>query len=966
MPHVLLVLLLGTPAALFAGGSAFRTLVVVNTNSADSVELGNYYAAAHGIPAHHICRLGVATNLATVNSNEFQSLLRSPITNHIAANGLAGQIDFLVLCQDIPTRVRNVEGVSASLFYGFKNAPGYNEGGIGCNLPDYAFNTFYRAERAFRSADSWNATNGWVAFHLIASNLATAKLVVDRGAAAQSSFPAAAAYLFIQGDAPRGVREQLFPNTQFSFASLPGLPAACTIGTYYTTLSGQTNVIGYHDGYGTIAGLIRTNNTWLSGTYADHMTSYGGRIENFTNATGHSTILDWMGIGATASYGTVAEPCNYLEKFPDPLMALYYARGFTIGESYAMAVAAPYQGLFAGDPLAAPFAAPPAISVTAPVPYQIVSGTVPVPAAATAHANGVPAAALDLYVDGRFHAHLASLGPTPGNILSVAVAGRTNSAIVAASGTLCDAVAALAEAVNADPDQMVSASAFGDRLELIYENFDHEGDNLPVSAFVSTGTASALTLGVGLAANRLVPSVYSAREHVALSTHTTNGANAGDTLTNIITLADGAAVTNVLVATQDESARNLLERLRTAINTHTTLMAANGVFYDRLSSAPNTFGAWFARTPGPDGRRIQIDFFVHAVSNSSGLKTNSSFSSRMDDNEGDLRPRASVLFHVRPTNDVLAAMASVDTTTLSDGLHVLDFVAQDGSAVAAQSRLSLPLLVANTSRVLSVSSAHGTGTPPVGTHFHPPGAVLTNSVSTPEASGGTQLVCTGWAMAGHDPAGGSAAQFEMTVTNHASLVWLWTTNYWLDTEAGPHGAVDAADAWQPAGVVTQITASADPYYHFAHWTGSVSGTNNPLALWMDAPKAVQADFGETLAASNTPHWWLAAHGWTSDFDEAATRDAEPDGFFTWQEYIADTDPTNAASHPRVGSIATDGPAPVLAWPFSTGRIYQIHRADDLVVGPWITQELSLGSGEWTDTNPPPAGRRFYRIAPRLP
>jgi len=116
-----------------------------------------------------------------------------------------------------------------------------------------------------------------------------------------------------------------------------------------------------------------------------------------------------------------------------------------------------------------------------------------------------------------------------------------------------------------------------------------------------------------------------------------------------------------------------------------------------------------------------------------------------------------------------------------------------------------------------------------------------------------------------------------------------------------------------------------------------------------------------------PEWWLAAYGWTNDFDAAATNDAEPDGYFTWQEYVADTDPTNAASRPQLAYLETwQTNAPVLTWPFSTGRLYQIHYCEDLVLGAWITQQLALGVGEWTDTNAPPATGRHYRLAPQLP
>ena len=962
------------PALAFAGGGPFNVLVVVNTNSADSVELGNYYAAAHGIPAHHVCRLGIATNLATLATNEFYALVRNPVTNHIAANGLSGQIDYLVLCMHVPTRVRDVEGVDASLFYGFKNAPSYWEAGF-CNLPANTSNEYFRAERSFRSADGLNDTNGFVAFHLVASNLPAAKLVVDRGVAAQSSFPSSAMQLYMVGYIGRYVREVLFANAQFSFTALPGLAPACELGPYRQNMTGQTNVVGYQDGYANIPGAVATGNVWLAGAYADHLTSYGGRITaNLTNASEQSTVLDWMGIGATASYGTVTEPCAYTEKFPDPLMAFFYARGFTIGESYFMAVEAPYHGLFAGDPLAAPFAAPPETTVLSHVPYQIVAGTVPVQVSVAARSNGVPAAQLDLYLDERYFTNLAALGPTRNNKLSVVVGSRTNTATVtAADDTLFEAVAALADAVNADGGSAVSARAFGDRLELIYKNFDFAGDHLPVSASVSTGTASVLTLGVGLAATNLHPSVYRARKQILLYAHT-NGvyspyANAGDTVTCTLTLTNGVAVTNVVVATANETMPAILERLMAAINSNATLMATNGVVYDRLVQAGHVLnqGTLFARTPGPVGATNRVEYVVAPVVTNYGLRTNFNFSGFLDDNPDDVRPRANVLFHVRPTNGVLAATASVDTAVLADGEHVLDFIARDGSAVAAQSRLSLPLLVANTSCVLTVSSAYGAGSPPAGIHWHSPGAVLTNAIAAPAPAGGTQLVCTGWTMVGNQPLSGTGTNFAMTLTNHAELTWLWTTNYWLDTEAGAHGSVNVADAWQPAGATTQITAAADAYYHFTDWTGSVAETNNPLDLLLDAPKAIQANFAETLAASNVPQWWLAQYGWTNDFDAVATNDAEPDGFFTWQEFVADTDPTNAAAYPQMTYIETwQTNAPILTWPASTGRLYEIHWCDDLVDGEWTPLPLGLGSNAWTDTNPPPATGRYYRIAPQLP
>ncbi len=269
--------------------------------------------------------------------------------------------------------------------------------------------------------------------------------------------------------------------------------------------------------------------------------------------------------------------------------------------------------------------------------------------------------------------------------------------------------------------------------------------------------------------------------------------------------------------------------------------------------------------------------------------------------------------------------------------------------------------------LLTVVSAHGESVPPAGIYTNLLGTVLSNSVSVPAAGGGTQLVCLGWTLTDHEPAAGGETNFVFTVTNHAVLTWLWTTNFWLETSAGSHGLVEPDDSWQPANQPALLTATPDRYYHFDHWTNSASGTNNPFALIMDIPKSAHAVFAENLAIHDTPEWWLAEYGWTNDFDAAALADDEPDGFPTWQEYVADTIPTNELSYPRIASIAAEGTnAPVVAWLASTGRAYQVHFSDAFPAGPWATQELSIGVGEWADTNPPLPPWRVYRLAPLRP
>ena len=59
---------------------------------------------------------------------------------------------------------------------------------------------------------------------------------------------------------------------------------------------------------------------------------------------------------ATGSYGTVVEPCNFIQKFLNPGILMFdYLRGDRLIEAYWKSVEQPGQGIFIGEPLASPF-----------------------------------------------------------------------------------------------------------------------------------------------------------------------------------------------------------------------------------------------------------------------------------------------------------------------------------------------------------------------------------------------------------------------------------------------------------------------------------------------------------------------------------------------------------------------------------------------------------------------------------
>jgi len=102
-------------------------------------------------------------------------------------------------------------------------------------------------------------------------------------------------------------------------------------------------------------GLIINESDPQSVAVTDHLTSFGGQLKK-AGQGGQMSILRWLEAGATGSFGTVVEPCNFVQKFPDTRFFLpYYFRGNTLVEAYWKSVAWPGEGLFIGDPLARPW-----------------------------------------------------------------------------------------------------------------------------------------------------------------------------------------------------------------------------------------------------------------------------------------------------------------------------------------------------------------------------------------------------------------------------------------------------------------------------------------------------------------------------------------------------------------------------------------------------------------------------------
>jgi hypothetical protein len=190
---------------------------------------------------------------------------------------------------------------------------------------------------------------------LAGATTAEALALVDRGVASDGTFPAGTAYLVRTSDPLRSVRWEAMEQTAEDWDHAPdGLSVVYRDGSgggAAETVASTNGVLLYLTGLASVP-FVATNG-YVPGAVADHLTSYGGIL---TGSSGQMSVLRWLEAGVTASFGTVVEPCNYTEKFPDAgiLLDAYY-RGATVLEAYWRSVAWPGEGIFVGEPLARPW-----------------------------------------------------------------------------------------------------------------------------------------------------------------------------------------------------------------------------------------------------------------------------------------------------------------------------------------------------------------------------------------------------------------------------------------------------------------------------------------------------------------------------------------------------------------------------------------------------------------------------------
>lgn len=302
--------------------------VIFNEDDPLSVELAQAYVAARGIPEDNLIAVQLPVGKPWMGPQRFEAVyarVQAQTPPRVQAYVLTWAQPFRVGCMSISTAF----------------AAGFDEDW--CAKPcELTRRSPYFDSEATRPWDTFGLRPTML---LAALDMEQGRALIARGVAADGTRPDGVGYLVRTSDRHRNVRAEHFDDLVRKWRGRLTLRYERT-----DAVRGRDDVLFYFTGARDVPDI--DSNRFLPGAAADHLTSGGGRLVGGPQMS----VLRWLEAGATASYGTVVEPCAFPDKFPRPgvMLAHYYA-GDTVLEAYWKSVARPGQGLFVGEPLARPF-----------------------------------------------------------------------------------------------------------------------------------------------------------------------------------------------------------------------------------------------------------------------------------------------------------------------------------------------------------------------------------------------------------------------------------------------------------------------------------------------------------------------------------------------------------------------------------------------------------------------------------
>ena len=368
---ILLSLTLST--ASLAGGGPKNVLLVINENSPVSQSIGVYYQQQRHIPERNVCRIQCSTN-EFVSKDECENNIVAPIRAFLNGNGIHDRIDYIVLTKGIPLGASYNDSGWAGHASVNSILTCVGEPSILAPLsnPYGPITTPPGPDQYFSHQLVFSGRSYYVVTRLDAYTEDQVRRMIDDSLAAQPDdglFILDGRYEFQTWSQNYKANDRL---RQANTALDVNFTTYFTQTTFDTMINqfvgGQQGVMGYFS-WGSNDTAYYTPEAYLSnqfvpGSIADTYVSTSGRTFTYPPSPGQSLIVDLIPQGLSAGTGYVSEPTLSLCTYPNVLFDRY-TRGYGMGESFFAAMPRIYwKAATVGDPLMAPYATPPTVSIT--------------------------------------------------------------------------------------------------------------------------------------------------------------------------------------------------------------------------------------------------------------------------------------------------------------------------------------------------------------------------------------------------------------------------------------------------------------------------------------------------------------------------------------------------------------------------------------------------------------------------
>jgi uncharacterized protein (TIGR03790 family) len=405
---LLLICVLGLVSAgcSHAGGGPKNVLLVVNDNSLVSVSICAYYKSKRRIPDRNVCHIRCSTD-ESVSKTECETNIVAPIRSFIETTGIHNRIDYIVLTKGVPLKA----SYSDTTWYGPASVASILTCVGAPTITTPSTNpygpTAYPAPPAqyFTHQLTFSGKNYYIVARLDAYNEAQVHRMID-----DSLNCAGRTGQFVLDGRPEADPNSYNgkANARIRQANHDLLGAGYS--TYYndTTfdsmisefVGGRQNVMGYFSWGSTEASYTLANymsNCFVPGSIADTYVSTSARSFAYPPSYGQSLMADLIPQGLSGTNGYVSEPDIRYATYPNTLFSRYTS-GYNMGESFLAATPRLYwKACIIGDPLMAPYATPPVVTITSPDPARRLTRQQTVISADATDASGIKK--VEFYVD---------------------------------------------------------------------------------------------------------------------------------------------------------------------------------------------------------------------------------------------------------------------------------------------------------------------------------------------------------------------------------------------------------------------------------------------------------------------------------------------------------------------------------------------------------------------------------------